>query len=254
MPLPISAANRAPAILVAMIIVTSNGIPGYRIDAVLGEVMGMTVRSANFGQNLTAGFRSLGGGEMPEYTKLVYDSRNEVMNRMWQECVKRGGNAIIAMRFDTGSISQNFTEVCAYGTAVVAVPLAEGEPGSTGQSRARAAAGEPTPGQWPQLPGDREVDDDGVREGVRPGAAGGPPSTDHTPDQPRTRPTAQPGPSPEPPPRDGDFGARDSRGRDEAASRQDDAGDRNVPDRDVERPRSPQDQKPNSGDSWLDLG
>lgn len=63
-----------------MLIVTSNDIPGYRVVAVLGEVMGMTVRSANIGANIVAGFRSLGGGEVTEYTKLVYDSRHEVMN------------------------------------------------------------------------------------------------------------------------------------------------------------------------------
>ena len=117
-----------------MIIVTTNEVPGYAIEAVLGEVMGMTVRSANFGANFVAGFRAIGGGEVTEYTQLVYESRNEVMNRMWHEAQRRGGNAIIAMRFDTGDIAQQFTEICAYGTAVVVRPLAEGEPGATPQS------------------------------------------------------------------------------------------------------------------------
>ncbi|NLT30482.1 MAG: YbjQ family protein [Propionibacterium sp.] len=141
-----------------MIIVTTNEIPGYRIEAVLGEVMGMTVRSANFGANITASFRSIGGGEVTEYTKIVYESRNEVMNRMWQQAMERGANAIIGMRFDTGDMGQAFTEVCAYGTAVVAVPLGEDEPGATPQSiaisRQRAAAppaGAPQPG--PGQPG-----------------------------------------------------------------------------------------------------
>ncbi|HBX80174.1 MAG: YbjQ family protein [Propionibacteriaceae bacterium] len=122
-----------------MLIVTSNDIPGYQIDAVLGEVMGMTVRSANIGANLVAGFRSIGGGEVTEYTKLVYESRQQVMARMWQEAVNRGGNAIIAMRFDNGDIAQSFTEVCAYGTAVVVTPIAAGQPGATPQSSSDAA-------------------------------------------------------------------------------------------------------------------
>jgi uncharacterized protein YbjQ (UPF0145 family) len=117
-----------------MLIVTTNDIPGYRIDAVLGEVMGMTVRSANIGANFVASFRAIGGGEVNEYTKLVYDSRQQVMERMWQQASERGANAIMAMRFDTGDIGQAFTEVCAYGTAVVVVPIPEGEPGSTPQS------------------------------------------------------------------------------------------------------------------------
>ena len=128
-----------------MLIVTSNDIPGYRIEAVLGEVMGMTVRSANIGANFVASFRAIGGGEVDEYTRLVYDSRQQVMQRMWQDAVGRGANAITAMRFDTGSIGQAFTEVCAYGTAVFAIPLAEGEPGATGQSIYLTAAGKQEP-------------------------------------------------------------------------------------------------------------
>ncbi len=123
-----------------MLIVTTPDIPGYRIDAVLGEVMGMTVRSANMGANFVASFKSIGGGEISEYTNLVYDSRNQVMQRMWEQCVQRGGNAIVGMRFDTGDIAQAFSEVCAYGTAVVVQPIASAEDGGTPQSIADAQA------------------------------------------------------------------------------------------------------------------
>ncbi|MDR1078411.1 MAG: YbjQ family protein [Propionibacteriaceae bacterium] len=130
-----------------MLIVTTNDIPGYRVDAVLGEVMGMTVRSANLEAHFTAGLRVISGGEVPEYTTLVYESRNQVMERMWQQAVQRGANAIVGMRFDTGDISKSFSEVCAYGTAVVVSPLAAGEPGATTQSasqvQASGAAGAP---------------------------------------------------------------------------------------------------------------
>ncbi|SED95389.1 YbjQ family protein [Ruania alba] len=124
-----------------MIVVTTNEIPGYRIDAVMGEVMGMTVRAANAGQNFVASFRSIGGGEVTEYTQLVYESRQEVMNRMTTEAQRRGANAVIGMRFDTGDIAQAFSEVCAYGTAVYAVPLNEDEEGHTKQSAQVAAQG-----------------------------------------------------------------------------------------------------------------
>jgi uncharacterized protein YbjQ (UPF0145 family) len=117
-----------------VLIVTTNDVPGYRVDAVLGEVMGMTVRSANIGANFVASFRAIGGGEVNEYTTLVYDSRQQVMERMWQQAVQRGANAIVAMRFDTGDIAQAFTEICCYGTAVVVSPIPEGEPGATAQS------------------------------------------------------------------------------------------------------------------------
>lgn len=123
-----------------MLIVTSNEIPGYRVEVVYGEVMGMTVRSANIGANFVASFRSIGGGEITEYTRLVYDSRQQVMERMWVEAQRRGANAVIGFRFDTGDIAQAFTEVCGYGTAVWVTPIPEGEPGATLQSKQQAAA------------------------------------------------------------------------------------------------------------------
>ncbi|WP_448061150.1 YbjQ family protein [Cellulomonas hominis] len=126
-----------------MIVVTTNEIPGFRIQAVLGEVMGLTVRSTNLGASFAAGFRSIGGGEIPEYTRIMYESRQEVMARMTQEAAQRGGNGIVAMRFDTDSIGQ-FSEVCAYGTAVIVEPIPHGEPGATGQS-AQTAAGQTPP-------------------------------------------------------------------------------------------------------------
>ncbi len=79
--------------------------------------MGLTVRSTNIGASFTAGLRSIGGGELPEFTKIMYESRQEVTHRMVTEAQQRGANAIVAMRFDTDSIGQ-FSEVCAYGTAV----------------------------------------------------------------------------------------------------------------------------------------
>lgn len=108
-----------------MFIVTTNDVPGYRITRVLGEVMGLTVRSASYGQRFSSGFNALAGGEVPEFSRVMFESRNEAMGRMWTDAVARGANAIIASRFDTGSIS-DFFEVCAYGTAVVVEPVEAG--------------------------------------------------------------------------------------------------------------------------------
>jgi uncharacterized protein YbjQ (UPF0145 family) len=124
-----------------VIVVTTNEVPGYRVDAVLGEVMGLTVRAANLGANVVASFRSLGGGEVKEYTRLVHESRQEVMHRMVEEARRRGANAVVGMRFDTGEIAASFSEVCAYGTAVVVSPIAAGQPGATAQSAHLAATG-----------------------------------------------------------------------------------------------------------------
>ena len=101
-----------------MIVTTMNDIPGYEVDEVYGEVMGLTVRSRNLGSQIGAGLKSILGGELKGMTKALVDSRNQVRERMVEEAEKHGANAIIAMRFDTSEMGGNWTEICAYGTAV----------------------------------------------------------------------------------------------------------------------------------------
>ncbi|MFL6114804.1 MAG: YbjQ family protein [Catenulispora sp.] len=98
--------------------VTTNDIPGFRIDHVYGEVFGLTVRSRNAFSQMGAGLKSMFGGELKGMTKALVDSRNEVMQRMIQEALNRGANAIVGMRFDTSEMGDVWTEICAYGTAV----------------------------------------------------------------------------------------------------------------------------------------
>jgi uncharacterized protein YbjQ (UPF0145 family) len=101
-----------------MIVTTMNDIPGYEIDEVYGEVMGLTVRSRNIGSQIGASLKSIIGGELKGMTKALIDSREDVMGRMVQEAEAKGANAIVAMRFDTSELGPNWTEICAYGTAV----------------------------------------------------------------------------------------------------------------------------------------
>ena len=101
-----------------MIVTTMNDIPGYEVDEVYGEVMGLTVRSRNIGSQIGAQLKSIIGGELKGMTKSLADSRRDVMARMVEEAEAKGANAIIAMRFDTSEMGPNWTEICAYGTAV----------------------------------------------------------------------------------------------------------------------------------------
>jgi uncharacterized protein YbjQ (UPF0145 family) len=104
-----------------MLISTTFDLAGYDVTATLGEVFGLTVRSRNIGAGCIAGLRSIGGGEIPEFTKLLVQSRNEAMARMVEEAQRRGANAVIGMRFDGGAFGQ-WSEICAYGTAVWVEP------------------------------------------------------------------------------------------------------------------------------------
>jgi uncharacterized protein YbjQ (UPF0145 family) len=101
-----------------MLIATTNEISGYEIEEVFGEVFGLTVRSRNIGSQLGAGLKSILGGELKGMTKALADSRQQVIDRMVNEAEAKGANAIVAMRFDTSEMGANWTEICAYGTAV----------------------------------------------------------------------------------------------------------------------------------------
>src|SRR3982750_785787 len=101
-----------------MLITTGSDLPGYRITRVLGEVFGLTVRSRNIGSQLGAGLKSVFGGELKGMTKALADSRQQVIDRMVEEAQTKGADAIVAMRFDTSEMGNNWTEICAYGTAV----------------------------------------------------------------------------------------------------------------------------------------
>jgi uncharacterized protein YbjQ (UPF0145 family) len=101
-----------------MLITTANDLPGYEVTETLGEVFGLTVRSRNVGSQIGAGLKSILGGELKGMTKALVDSRQQVIERMVEEAQAKGADAIVAMRFDTSDMGNNWTEICAYGTAV----------------------------------------------------------------------------------------------------------------------------------------
>lgn len=102
-----------------MLVVTTETVPGYRRVETLGEVFGVVVRSRGLGGNILAGLRSIIGGEIHEYTKLLEDARTHAVERMVKNAEAKGANAVIMMRFDSSEIGQIMSEIVAYGTAVV---------------------------------------------------------------------------------------------------------------------------------------
>jgi uncharacterized protein YbjQ (UPF0145 family) len=182
-----------------MLAVTTNDITGWEVQRVCGEVFGLTVRSRNAFSQAGAGFKSMLGGELKGMTKSLIDSRNEVMNRMFEEARMRGGNAVIAMRFDTSEMGPNWTEICAYGTAVVAVPVSEaakqtaaalgyGQPGQQGQS-AQQGGPPPAGGGFPGFP-----PGPGQPGGYQPQGYGHPQPGQPQPGMSQPGPSGQPGP------------------------------------------------------------
>ena len=100
-----------------MLVVTTENIPGKKYE-VLGEVFGVTTQSKNFVRNIGAGLKNIVGGEIIDYTKMLHEARMVAIERMKQEATEKGADAIVMMRFDSGSILQDMQSVVAYGTAV----------------------------------------------------------------------------------------------------------------------------------------
>ncbi len=105
-----------------MTVVTTEGISHFRIVETKGQVFGVVVRSRGLGGNIMAGLRSLGGGEITEYTQLLEEARRHAIDRMVQNATAMGANAIVRMQFDSSEIGQTMSEIVAYGTAVVIEP------------------------------------------------------------------------------------------------------------------------------------
>ena len=102
-----------------MIVVTTENVQNFRITESKGQVFGVVVRSRGLGGNIVASLRTLVGGEIHEYTSLLEDSRRQAIDRMVQNAVAMGGNAVVRMMFDSSEMGTMMTEIVAYGTAVV---------------------------------------------------------------------------------------------------------------------------------------
>ncbi|HXZ99349.1 MAG TPA: heavy metal-binding domain-containing protein [Candidatus Binatia bacterium] len=111
-----------------MIVTTTENIPGTRVVNTLGQVFGLTVRTRGLGGNIAAGFRSLVGGEVASYVKLLEDARRQAVDRMVQNATAMGANAVTMMRFDSSEIGNTMSEIVAYGTAQLVEPVAPPPP------------------------------------------------------------------------------------------------------------------------------
>jgi uncharacterized protein YbjQ (UPF0145 family) len=106
-----------------MIVVTTEEVTGHRIVEMKGQVFGLVVRSRGLGGNIMAGLRSLGGGEITEYTELLEDARRHAVDRMVQNATAMGANAVVRMQYDSSEIGTTMSEIVAYGTAAVVEPI-----------------------------------------------------------------------------------------------------------------------------------
>ena len=101
-----------------MLITTQDKFEDYEILETLGLVRGNTIRARHIGKDILAGLRTIVGGEITEYTKMLAESREQSIDRMIAEAKAKYADGIVAMRFVTSPVMQGSAELLAYGTAV----------------------------------------------------------------------------------------------------------------------------------------
>lgn len=102
---------------------TTLTLEGYRIVHMLGVVRGITVRSRSVFGQIGASLQTIVGGDITLYTELCEKAREDAYEIMMSHAERRGGNAVVGVRYDATEIGKNATEVLCYGTAVVVEPL-----------------------------------------------------------------------------------------------------------------------------------
>ena len=102
-----------------MIISTTETIQGREIQKTIGLVRGNTIRARHIGRDIMAAIRTLVGGEIAEYTKLMAEAREQALDRLEAEATRLGANAGVSDRFSTSGVLGGSAELLAYGTGVV---------------------------------------------------------------------------------------------------------------------------------------
>jgi len=101
-----------------MQIYTTDEISDAEISNSLGLVRGNVIRAKHIGSDIIATLRSLVGGEVREYTKLMAEAREQAIDRMIKHAEEKNADAIVGVRFATSMVMSGASEVLVYGTAV----------------------------------------------------------------------------------------------------------------------------------------
>ena len=100
-----------------MKIVTVDTLQGVNYEE-MGVVTGNTIQSKNFVSDFGQGLKSIVGGELKSYTEMMEKAREKATQRMIDQAVRMGADAIIGVRYTTNSIMQQAAEVLVFGTAI----------------------------------------------------------------------------------------------------------------------------------------
>ena len=102
----------------SIVVVTTESVPGKEIVEVLGLVRGNVIQAKHLGKDIAAGFRTIVGGEIKEYTEMMSEAREIALRRMIEKAEELGADAVVNLRFMTSMVMTGAAEILAYGTAV----------------------------------------------------------------------------------------------------------------------------------------
>ena len=101
-----------------MLITTQDEFADYETVETLGLVKGNTIRARHVGKDIMASLRTLVGGEITEYTKMLAESREQALDRLIADAESKGADGVVCMRFTTSAVMAGSSVLLAYGTAV----------------------------------------------------------------------------------------------------------------------------------------
>jgi len=101
-----------------ILVTTQDEFADLQIIETLGLVKGNTIRARHIGKDIMASLRTIVGGEITEYTKMLAESREQSLDRMMEQATNMGADGIVCLRFTTSAVMQGSAELLAYGTAV----------------------------------------------------------------------------------------------------------------------------------------
>lgn len=103
-------------------VLTTHSVPGKEITEALGMVRGNAIRARHVGHDIGAALRTLVGGELRGYTQMLASTREQALDRMIEQAVDLGADAIVGVGFSTSAVLAGVAELLVYGTAVKLAP------------------------------------------------------------------------------------------------------------------------------------
>ena len=76
------------------------------------------MRARHIGSDIGAGLKSLVGGKIGGYIKVMTQARNEATEEMLKEAENLEADAVVNIRYATSQVMPQAAEILAYGTAV----------------------------------------------------------------------------------------------------------------------------------------